>query len=100
MRKRLYRLHGLKIRDGRILWKNFFGEDVQTILNELFEKEVYPIVYAFVEGVEKFSYIEKRCTEGMKVFVESRKGDIRERKVETKEALCEGEIFYLTCIDE
>lgn len=87
-------------RDGSILWKNFFGEDVQTILNELFEKEVYPIVYAFVEGVEKFSYIEKRCTEGMKVFVESRKGDIRERKVETKEALCEGEIFYLTCIDE
>ena len=39
-------------RDGSILWKNFFGEDVQTVLNELFEKEVYPIVYAFVEGVE------------------------------------------------
>ncbi|MBR5798954.1 MAG: Cof-type HAD-IIB family hydrolase [Lachnospiraceae bacterium] len=87
-------------RDGSILLKNFFGEDVQGVLTDLFEKEVYPIVYGFVEAVEKFSYIPAKSTEGMKVFLDSRKKDKRERPVATIEQLCAGEIFYLTCIDE
>ena len=49
---------------------------------------------------EKFSYIPQRATEGMRRFLDTRKGDERERAVSTVEELMEGDIFYFTCIDE
>lgn len=49
---------------------------------------------------EKFSYIPQRATEGMRRFLDTRKGDERERTVSTVEELMDGDIFYFTCIDE
>ncbi len=82
-----------------ILLSNYFDESVQDVLGYLFEKQVYPIVYAFVDGVEKFSFVPKLCTNGMNLFLESRNGDIRTNAVDTLEDLRKGDIFYLTCID-
>lgn len=86
--------------DGTFLIKNFFDETVHTILKDLFSHEVYPIVYSFIDDVEKFSYIESNCSVGMKLFTDTRKGDKRKQLVMTEDELLQGEIFYITCIDE
>lgn len=86
--------------DGTFLIKNFFGNDVIPLLHDLFQHNIYPIVYAFIDGIEKFSYIESKCSEGMKLFTETRRNDKREKIVLSEAELLQGEIFYITCIDE
>ena len=84
----------------KILLANYFDDSVQAVLDDLFTNEVYPIVYAYVEGKEKFSFVRELRTDGMKVFLESRKGDIRTNEVGALPELKKGDIFYITCIDE
>lgn len=86
--------------DGSFLIKNFFGEEVRETLAELFEHDVYPMVYGFVNGIEKFSFLPGKSSPGLLAFNETRRGDKRCRMVNTEEELLQGEIFYLTCIDE
>lgn len=83
-----------------IMISNFFGEDVQQVLEELLAHAIYPIVYAFVDGVERFSYIRKKCGPGMLEYIDSRSGDRRDHPVEDETALRAGEVFYITCIGE
>ena len=83
-----------------ILIANYFDEAVYKLLDELFVNNIYPIVYAYIDGKEKFSFVPELCTEGMKKFVDSRKGDIRTNAVNTMEDLKNGDIFYITCVDE
>jgi len=85
---------------GEIMLSNFFDQDVQQLLGELLAHSVYPIVYAFVDGVERFSYIRERCGQGMLEYIDSRAGDRRDHPVENEAALRAGEIFYITCIGE
>lgn len=87
-------------KDGSILLKNFFGNDVTELLNDLFSEGIFPIVYSFIDGKEKFSFITSKCTNGMKMFIDSRKNDRRTNPVNKKEDLLKGNIFYITCIDE
>lgn len=86
--------------DGTFLIKNFFGKDVIPLLHDLFQNHIYPIVYSFIDDIEKFSYIEEKCSEGMKLFTETRRNDKREKIVSSESELLQGEIFYITCIDE
>lgn len=83
-----------------ILSATYFDKRVSKVLDDLFEHEVYPIVYAYIGGTEKFSFVPEKCTRGMVSFLDSRKGDIRTNIVATTEALKEGDVFYLVCIDE
>ena len=46
------------------------------------------------------AFVRKMCTDGMNMFIESRKGDIRTNEVNSLSELKEGNIFYITCIDE
>lgn len=82
-----------------ILIANYFDKQVYSVLDDLFCNDVYPIVYSYIGGKEKFSFVPDLCTKGMKVFLESRKGDIRTNVVDSIQALKEGNIFYITCID-
>lgn len=82
-----------------ILLANYFDGGVCEVLSELFEHDVFPIVYAYIDGIEKFSFIPSKCTKEMSMFIESRKGDRRTNPVSTAEELKRGNIFYLTCID-
>jgi len=66
---------------------------------DLFKEGIYPIVYSYIDGIEKFSYIPEKCTEGMKVFLNTRKGDKRTNKVGNR-GIDSGKCFYITCIDE
>lgn len=38
-----------------ILIANYFDTSVYEVLDDLFENKVYPIVYAYIDGKEKFS---------------------------------------------
>lgn len=83
-----------------ILIANYFDDSVYSVLEDLFSQNVYPIVYAYINNKEKFSFVPELCTNGMKMFLESRKGDIRTNSVDSLHKLKEGNIFYITCIDE
>lgn len=83
-----------------ILIANYFDHSVHTVLKDLFENDVFPIVYAYINGKEKFSFVPNLCTIGMKKFIESRKDDIRKNAVNSKKDLKSGNIFYITCIDD
>lgn len=86
--------------DGSFLLKNFFGEDVIELLVDLFNNDVFPMVYAFIEGKEKVSFLTSKCTYGMQLFINSRKNDKRMKPINSQNDLFKGDIFYITCIDE
>lgn len=86
--------------DGTLLAENFFGREIAGLLEDLFEQEIYPIVYALIAGEEKFSYVPSKCTRGMNAFLASRQHDKRANPVEHESGLLSGAVFYVTCIDE
>ncbi len=90
----------LNNRTEEIMIANYFDESVQDVFTELFRNEVYPIVYSMRDGAEKFSFIERNCTRGMRAFLDSRKGDVRTNPVTSTNGLTQGDCFYIVCIDE
>lgn len=83
----------------QILIANFFDDSVTSVLDDLFQNGVYPIVYAYIDGEEKFSFIPDLCSSGTKAFLATRHGDIRTNIVSSPSELKNGSIFYITCID-
>ena len=67
-------------------------------VSDLVRRQIYPIVYSFIDGQEKFSFVDKLNTTGMQKFIDTRKGDKRIRRIEACEQLYEGDCFYITCI--
>ena len=61
---------------------------------------IYPLVYNFVNSVEKVSWIKNKENYGIKRYLDIRKGDPRLRPVENNHDLYRGEFFYFTCIGE
>lgn len=86
--------------DGTFLTKNFFDDTVSDLFKDLFDHNVFPIVYSLIDDVEKYSYILSKVTSGMLTFLESRRGDRRDHPVDSIDELTDGEVFYITCIDE
>ena len=87
-------------RSGEILLQNFFApEEALPLAQKLLHAGIRPIVYGFVDGVEKFSYLADEINPGTREFVESRRGDPRDRPVKTVAELLRGELFYFACID-
>ncbi len=84
----------------QIMIANYFDDSVHAVLDDLFFNGVYPIVYSYINGKEKFSFVPHLCTNGMNMFLNSRKGDVRTNAVDSLCKLEEGNIFYITCIDE
>lgn len=83
----------------KVLISNFFDNTAHDMLDDLFMNGVYPIVYAYINGKEKFSYVPQLCTKGITAFLNTRKGDIRTNAVNLPRDLKKGNIFYITCID-
>jgi len=73
--------------DGSFLIKNFFGEEIKDVLEDLFAHDVYPIVYAFIDGRERFSFAPTKSSQAVLDFNETRKGDRRCRMTETETEL-------------
>lgn len=83
-----------------ILIANYFDGTVFTLLDDLFNNNIYPIVYSYIKGSEKFSFVPELCTKGMNKFIESRNGDVRTNAVSSLAELKLGNVFYITCIDD
>lgn len=84
---------------GEVLLSNRFDGGVLAVLDDLFARGLFPIVYAHIEGKEKFSFVPDLCTAGMQKFIAGRRSDARANAVATAEELKRGDIFYITCID-
>lgn len=86
---------------GEILSKESFQAEEMRLAEEVLDRfGVCPLVYSFVDGAEKVSWIESRENEGIRRYLDSRKGDRRLRPVSSKEELYRGDMFYFTCIGE
>lgn len=86
---------------GKHLLSNAFtAEESTCILDTILGRGVYPIVYSFIEGAEKFSYCHQHESRGTKIFNDTRRGDIRDNPVDDAKDLYLGEVFHITCIDE
>lgn len=95
--------NGVFVKDnvsGNILFSHYFQKDVECLLDELIDHDIYPIVYAIINGEEKFSFIKEKSSKGVLGFVATRAGDVRMNPVLTKECLYKGDIFYISCIDD
>ena len=84
---------------GEILFREHFSREEMTYASDLIRTyEISPLVYAFIDGVEKVSWNPARENDGVQRYLSLRKGDRRLRPVENNAQLYEGEIFYFTCI--
>jgi Cof subfamily protein (haloacid dehalogenase superfamily) len=83
------------------LFSLYFTEAEKAIVTNILDKYlIYPLVYGFVNDEERVSWLKNKENEGMKSYINSRKGDKRLRPIETKEELYCGKLFYFTCIGE
>jgi len=84
---------------GEVLSQEDFREtERQTVITVLEKYNISPLVYSFVDGAEKVSWVKGSENEGIRHYLDMRKGDRRLRPVETKEQLYQGSMFYFTCI--
>ena len=86
---------------GEILSSEGFTKEERALVRDVLNRHsISPLVYAFVNGVEKVSWIPQNENDGIRRYLSLRQGDRRFRPVAGKDALYEGEMFYFTCISE
>lgn len=80
--------------------EDFSQEEMNYAEKTIRTNGIYPLVYSFINGVEKVSWISGQENEGIRRYLSLRKGDRRLRPVTDSEELYQGKIFYFTCIGE
>lgn len=80
--------------------ESFQKEETDKVIDVLKEYDISPLVYSFVQGKEKVSWVTGRENDGIRRYLSLRKGDKRLRPLETAEKLYDGDMFYYTCIGE
>lgn len=86
---------------GECVYKCVFDQtNCEQLLRMLLKQDIYPFVYAWIDGVERVSYMEEYLHKGGWHYLSKRQHDPRFRKVKNACDLFEGSIFYLTCIDD
>lgn len=85
--------------NGRLsLVDKFKGGEARAILSKLISAGICPLVYAFIDDKELFSYVEDDLRDGVLEFVNEHLDDPR-RNPTSADKLDLGEIFHFTCID-
>ena len=94
--------NGTLIKDGTtgdVLIKNTFNkQQAEELLYDLIQNGIYPIVYSFTDGTEHFSYIREKVSKAESEFLFTRKGDPRDRPVESLTELISGEFSILPAL--
>lgn len=86
---------------GEILsQEGFLREEMDRVISVLDRYNINPLVYSYIDKIEKVSWMKDKENEGIKRYLSLRKGDRRLRCVRSKEELYQGNIFYFTCIGE
>ena len=84
---------------GEILFReDFSAEERSTVRETLTRYRISPMVYSYIGGTERVSWIPENENDGIRRYLSMRKGDRRFRAVADEKALYEGESFYFTCI--
>lgn len=95
-------MNGVIIADGKsgetIKLNGFSENQLEEAKRIIKEQKENPLVYAFVDGVQRVSYLNVSPPKGVKNYVKSR-GDKFLRPCKSYEELFEGDIHYLTFID-
>jgi len=86
---------------NEILASTFFQqEEIEKIKEVLTKWQISPLVFSYVNGEEKVSWVRSRENEGIRYYLENRKGDKRFRPLSDEQGLYDGNMFYFTCIGE
>ncbi len=86
---------------GEIISSEWFTkEQTEHISRLLYEHGISPLVYSFVDGIEKVSWVHGTETEGTLHYLGKRQGDRRLRPLSDGRNLFDGDVFYFTCIGE
>ena len=92
---------GIDAKTGKIIFKNSFDPDVVAGISRfLIEQRVYPLVYSFIDGAERVSWLSGKENKGIRRYLNNRRGDRRLREAADEKTLYSGDIFYFTCIGE
>ena len=73
-------------------------EQAEYALNALLQAKIYPLVYAFINGEERVSWVNGQESVGVKDYIEARRNEKRLRPVSKVAELFSGDIFYFTVI--
>ena len=87
--------------DDRVMLSRVFSQqDKHAIIDELVAAGLCPVVYAIIDGAEKFTFLPDAISTGCKRFLDTRKHCVRYNPTAQKGNLYVGETFYILCIDE
>lgn len=78
----------------------FLPKERETVIQFLEQQRISPLVYSYIDGMEKVSWLTNRENDGIRRYLSLRKNDPRFRPLAHNEELYLGEIFYFTCIGE
>lgn len=85
---------------GELIYSvSFSGKEKEHIVSKLLKNHISPLVYSYIDGIEKVSYDKDSVTDGMQLYLDSRSGDSRINPT-GKENIFLGDVFYFTIIDE
>lgn len=86
-------------KSGEHIIENVFSKkSLKTAEKFIRENGLAPIVYSYIDGKERVSYLESRIGE-VEAYVSSRANDRRLRAVSDYKKLFEGNVFYMTLFD-
>jgi Cof subfamily protein (haloacid dehalogenase superfamily) len=89
----------IDIATQEILLSNYFLKpEIEFIRQVLHEYNIHPIVYAYIDGKERFSFYTGHTNYGQQYFLDSRKDDIRRTEKTSPGDVYQGDIFYFSCI--
>ncbi len=84
---------------GTVLSSITFSEkETEKVKQVLHDHKVSPLVYSYIQGIEKVSWDTNRENEGSKRYLSLRKNDKRMRPQNAEENLYDGQNFYYTVI--
>lgn len=85
------------------LWSaKFTPQEAETIFEAFLRRGLFPIIYAVIDGRNRFSYLRDRCTGPQWEFLLPRIGDSdrRAREIFSEEDALDGDLHYFACISD
>lgn len=79
---------------------SFTAQEQAYVKEMLNAHRISPVVYAFIEGKERLSWVKQDENAGVRRYLQQRTNDPRLRPLDQKDALYEGDAFYYTCIGD
>ena len=77
--------------------QSFESGEAEEIIKTLSDGGVYPFIYSMIDSKERFSYIEEKMTDDMRMFLSTR---IDERRRPSNEyGVGAGDVFHFSCLD-